>query len=566
MNLTLEPLAPFGLVVTADPGTALRDLRDRIAAWVREHKVVVLRNLVAPTKSELPIAARELGPLQCWSFGSVHELRVEPSTDNYLYTDHAVPLHWDGAFAGAAPSYLVFHCLEAPSAGGETVFVDTATVWQRLSPEQQDRYRCVELRYTTEKRAHYGGRFEAPLVAQHELRGCTVLRFAEPVDDLNPVRVDVVGEGPVQGAQLLREIREELSAPDVRLVLPWRSGDVVVADNLGLLHGRNPFDGAKGRHIRRVNVLPKASRTLRDTLLDSLRIRRPEFMVAELPILLIPLLLAERSLSLATLASLVVTFLLLFHVGDMTNCLADRDLDVVFKPKLAEAVRRLGVPLVVGQIAVSALAALALTAEASHRSGDWTPLGLVAVGLLLGLSYSLRPLYLKGRGLLQIPALVALIFVGPMLLAWTMAGEGVGVWTLGLFVAYGAMQQGIILLNTAEDLPEDRAMNVYTSARALGLRGSVLGSIVLTAGGGAALLGLLGHALSEAGRPIVLGLLPLLVTLFVFVAACSRVLRRLDPLDEDRAIRELRSASRLVPVWITATAVGALFAVGVLRC
>jgi alpha-ketoglutarate-dependent taurine dioxygenase/4-hydroxybenzoate polyprenyltransferase len=566
MSVALESLSPFGLVVTADPGTTLRDLGDRIAAWVRDHKVVVLRNLEAPTKSDLPIAARELGDLQCWSFGSVHELRVEPSTDNYLYTDHAVPLHWDGAFAGAAPSYLVFHCVEAPSVGGETVFVDTATVWEKLSPEQKDRYRCVELRYTTEKRAHYGGRFEAPLVAQHELRGCTVLRFAEPVDDLNPVRVEVVGEGPIQGAHLLGEIRGELSAPDVRLVLPWRSGDVVVADNLGLLHGRNRFDGAEGRHIRRVNVLPPSRRTLRDTLLDSLRIRRPEFMVAELPILLIPLLLAEQSLPTFTLVSLVITFLLLFHVGDMTNCLADRDLDVVFKPKLAESVRRLGVPLVVAQIAVSALGALALTAEASYGSGDWAPLVLVALGLLLGLSYSLRPLYLKGRGLLQIPSLIALIFVGPMLLAWTMAGGRLDLWPLGIFVAYGSMQQGIILLNTAEDLPEDRAMNVYTSARALGLRGSIVGSIVLTAGGGTAVLGLLGAALSDAGRPIVLGLLPLSVTLLVFVTACVRVLRRLGSLAEDRAVRELRAASRLVPVWITATAVGALIGVGVLRC
>jgi alpha-ketoglutarate-dependent taurine dioxygenase/4-hydroxybenzoate polyprenyltransferase len=566
MSLAFEPLTPFGVVVTVDPGTTLRDLADRLSAWVREHKVVVLRNLVAPSKMALPLAARELGPLQCWSFGSVHELRTKTTADNYLYTDHAVPLHWDGAFAGAAPSYLVFHCLEAPPVGGETVFVDTGTVWQRLSCEQKDRFRCVELRYTTDRRAHYGGSFVAPLVQQHALLGHTVLRFAEPVDDLNPVRVEVVGEGPVHAASLLGEIRHELSAKDVRLELPWRSGDVVVADNLGLLHGRNAFDGARGRHIRRVNVLPPTRPTIRELLWDSLRIRRPEFLVAEVPILLIPLLLAPGRLDLATLVSLVVTFVLLFHVGDMTNCLADRDLDVVYKPKLAEAVRRLGVPMVVAQIALSALGAVALMVELAIRSGDLRPLALVAVGLLLGLSYSLRPLYLKGRGLLQIPALIALIFVGPMLLAWTVAGGELDAGSLGLFVAYGAMQQGIILLNTAEDLPEDRAMGIRTSARALGLRGSLVGSMVLTVGGGVGVLALLSVLLAAAGRPVVLALLPLATVLFSFAAVCGRVHGRLAALPEEPALRELRAASRLVPVWISATALGALFAVGVLRC
>ncbi len=566
MSLALEPLEPFGLLVTADAGLTFRDLWTQIEAWVREHRVVVLRNLAALSKSELPLIARELGPLQSWEFGSVHELRVDRAASNYLYTEHAVPLHWDGAFAGAAPSYLLFHCLEAPERGGETVFVDTARVWQRLPEETRDRFRALELRYSTEKKAHYGGSFVAPLVTQHEVRGDTVMRFAEPVDDRNPVRVEVVNESPLVGARLVREIREELVNPASRLELAWRPGDIVVADNLGLLHGRNAFGEHQARHIRRVNVLPKAARTWRNALSDSLRIRRPEFMVAELPIFLIPLLLAQGAWDWGNLASLLATFLLLFHVGDMVNCLADRDLDMVWKPHLAEAVRGLGVRNVQLQIAGSSLAALGLAFELSRRVGHWTPLVLVAIGLVLGLSYSLKPLYLKGRGLLQIPTLIALIFVGPMLLVWTTLGGALGARELAFFLAYGVMQQGIILLNTAEDIPEDRALGVHTSALALGLRGSVAGAFAMVALGGALVALFLGTTLFEAGQVVVLALLPLAATLAAFLYGAAVSWARLRNKNEDQAMRDLRSMSRLVPAWITATAAGTLLAVGVAQC
>ena len=566
MSLAFEQLKPFGLLVNADVGTTFRDLRSQVEAWVREHRVVVLRNLAALTKAELPIAARELGPLQSWNFGSVHELRVDRSASNYLYTDHAVPLHWDGAFAGAAPSYLVFHCLEAPAQGGETVFVDTARVWQGLPEETRDRFRSLELRYSTEKKAHYGGSFVAPLVTQHELRGDTVLRFAEPVDDKNPVRVEVMGEGPLVSAGLLREIRSELANPASRLELAWQPGDVVIADNLGLLHGRKAFGEAEARHIRRVNVLQKRARSWKDALADSLRIRRPEFMVAELPIFLIPLLLAKGAAGWSTIASLLATFLLLFHVGDMVNCLADRDLDLVWKPRLAESVRGLGVSNVKLQIAGSSLAALALAFELSLHAGSWIPLSLVAVGLALGLSYSLRPLYLKGRGLLQIPTLVALIFVGPMLLVWSTLGGELSVPELGFFLVYGLMQQGIILLNTAEDIPEDRAAFVHTSALALGLRGSVAGSFVMVALGGGLVVAFLGAALFAAGHVVVLAMLPLSATLAALLSSVASLWLRLRGKAEAQAIIELRVVSKLVPVWIALTAASTLLAVGVLQC
>ena len=95
-------------------------------------------------KRSLPLEARRLGPLQAWEFGSVNELRAKDNAKNYLFTNAAVPLHWDGAFAGRIPRYLFFQCREAPDrdAGGETTFVDTTLVFRAASEATRDRWRC----------------------------------------------------------------------------------------------------------------------------------------------------------------------------------------------------------------------------------------------------------------------------------------------------------------------------------------------------------------------------------------------------------------------------------------
>src|SRR5262249_32333277 len=85
-------LRPFGLEVRLPPLTSWEALdAAQVEAWVAEHRVVVLRGLRPFTKAELPAAARRLGPLQAWSFGSVNELRPEKTARNYLYADREVP-------------------------------------------------------------------------------------------------------------------------------------------------------------------------------------------------------------------------------------------------------------------------------------------------------------------------------------------------------------------------------------------------------------------------------------------------------------------------------------------
>src|ERR1044072_5451369 len=213
--------------------------------------------------------------------------------------------------------------------------------------------------------------------------------------------------------------------------------------------------------------------TVKRFLLYMLRIRRVEFRVAEIPILAIPVLLLIRDA--APLKTFVFwegifIFFLLFAFGDMINCLADRDLAAVYKPHLSAAVYGLGVRFVTFQVLATAALALVLSAHLSRLTGRWSLFVLVAVGLVLGAAYSVPPVRLKGRGFAQLVCLWLIIFVGPMLFVGLLVDAYPPPALLILAASYGTLQMGVILINTAEDYPEDLAAGVRPTVVATGVR------------------------------------------------------------------------------------------------
>ena len=56
-------------------------------------------------------------------------------------------------------------------------------------------------------------------------------------------------------ARVHQTLRESLYAPENFYAHEWQEGDVVVADNFSLLHGREAFETKAPRHLRRVHVL-----------------------------------------------------------------------------------------------------------------------------------------------------------------------------------------------------------------------------------------------------------------------------------------------------------------------
>jgi alpha-ketoglutarate-dependent taurine dioxygenase len=255
----LGRLSPFGATVNSGAKDAnLYDIPiSTLKKWVDQHRVVVLRGFAPLTGNMLPEFCQRLGELLDWDFGVVNELRVQENSKNYLYTNHAVPFHWDGAFVGRIPHNIFFHCDVAPPAnsGGETLFCDTIRLLDKATVEEQERWAGITITYSTQKVVHYGGSFTSSMIVRHPISGERILRFAEPVEDLNPVQLEIQGIATDEREIFLEDLRQKLYAPEVCLAHQWVSGDILLADNHRLLHGRRAFASAALRQIRRVNIM-----------------------------------------------------------------------------------------------------------------------------------------------------------------------------------------------------------------------------------------------------------------------------------------------------------------------
>ncbi len=252
----VEPVGPFGLLVTARKHRDLRNisgllLEDLFTDW----GLVIFRGFDPLGKESLLDFCLEYpnAELLQWESGPVMEMTPASEAKNYLFSREAVPLHWDGAFH-REPSYLVFHCLQAPdpNGGGETVFTDTNRVWGGATAADRERWANTRITYKTDKVAHYGGSITVDLVQRHPKSGAPILRFAEPVETkLNPVTVEVDGAGP----ELLSDLARRFHEKPYHYVHRWEDGDYLIADNHRLVHGRNAFAKESPRHLRRIQIL-----------------------------------------------------------------------------------------------------------------------------------------------------------------------------------------------------------------------------------------------------------------------------------------------------------------------
>jgi len=255
-------LQPFGRVVTADTAgrrvadIAIEDLFETTLAA----KVVVLRGYGLLPPPELESYCRAAGEILQWDFGAVLDLDIRDDPQNYLFDSCDVPFHWDGAFAAHVPRFFLFQCVQGSpaGAGGETVFCDVARVFREAPEELRELWRHTVISYRTDKLAHYGGLLTSPLLGTHPTTGETTIRYAEPLDSgryLNPLFLTVEGLSAEDAVRVMDDLWVRLHDPEYCYAHHWETGDIVVAENHGLLHGRNRFTGSTERHLQRIQII-----------------------------------------------------------------------------------------------------------------------------------------------------------------------------------------------------------------------------------------------------------------------------------------------------------------------
>ncbi|AHJ95555.1 TauD/TfdA family dioxygenase [Hymenobacter swuensis] len=570
----LEPQTPFGLLVQADsPGQTIAGISaDQIRAWVQEHRLLIFRGFALFDKTQFALYAQQLGePLQ-WPFGAINELKVKADAKNYLYTPSAVPLHWDGAFVGRIPYLIFFQCLKAPRAEdrGGTTFADTGRALARATAAQRARWAQATLRYRTEKIVHYGGTLTQQLLQAHPVTGEPTIRFAEPVHDLNPVTVEVLDATAEQQVALIAELQTALYAPEVFYIHTWQDNDIVLADNHVLLHGRDAFLNPNERHIQRINLLARpAHRGVAQFLKNSKTLRRTEFLIAEIPIFLIPIFLSAENLRFLKKPELyagLAGIYLLFNFGDMVNAYADRRVDAVYKSHLSNAIFELGPAGVRWQMRASVAGTVLISLWLTRHTGRWQFVPLTVIGWALGFQYSWRPLHFKSRGLWQLAAQWAVIFFGPMAYTGSLVTHFPRPAVLTLAGAYGLLQVGVLMLNNAEDYTEDHAAGLNTAIVALGLHRSMRVAQALTGGAGLLALGSFAYLFRAEKLPkaAYLALLPLAGAVAYVAQDYETINQKIAGKDEVAATAVLKENGMRVPQWLKATAYTSLLAAGVL--
>ena len=252
-------LDPFGVRLEGNgEGVESLDVEHLRELFHREG-LVVLRGFKAfDTADGFADWCGRFGEVEVWPFGRVLELVQHENPADHIFDHGYVPMHWDGMYRPRVAQYQIFHCVHAPpaGAGGRTTFSHTPRMLANATDAERELWRRVTGTYMR-KMVHYDSKTVSPVVTRHPFRDYEVVRYNEPpnVDGfVNPPELHFDGVAADELPEFHRSLQASLHAPANFLAHVWRDGDVVLADNFTLLHGREAYASDCARHIRRVHV------------------------------------------------------------------------------------------------------------------------------------------------------------------------------------------------------------------------------------------------------------------------------------------------------------------------
>lgn len=262
-QVSISQLASFGTLVTPeDPTVDCLDLPvDQLRALAGHSRLVLMRGFANRfTGQALADYARRWGQIMSWPFGDVLDVVEKARSPEHIFDSLYVPLHWDGMYRTTVPEFQIFYCVDAGplNTGGETVFVDTIGLLNDTPAPLLEKWRAVDTTCSIPNVSHYGGCVRSALVVDHPVHHMPAIRYNPPVDAIagfrNPHTVAYHGLDEASMRQAVASLHRCLDGAAHRYEHAWQTGDVLIADNLALLHGRNAFTHGSSRHLQRVHV------------------------------------------------------------------------------------------------------------------------------------------------------------------------------------------------------------------------------------------------------------------------------------------------------------------------
>ena len=219
-----------------------------------------------------------------------------------------------------------------------------------------------------------------------------------------------------------------------------------------------------------------------------LLISRVEFMVMGIPVIALSALLAASRPSdlmgdgTVRLGLLTAVWYLAYWISSQMNCLADYELDKIYKSRLPRSIDILKGPTTIwSMITLETVVASTIVAYLAVFESRVGLVMLWVVGLFLIAAYSLEPLRFKRRGFLNLVTLSLILYFLPALYIYYAMAPHMKILPLLALLAFSTQMIGLLLVNQIEDYHEDKKMNVLTSSVRWGLKKASLVSLLFTA-------------------------------------------------------------------------------------
>lgn len=265
MSIEKTFLKPFGVMLEAgvEGGSLTEISSNELRELFNEHQIVVLRNFAdIKTQNELIEFSEQWGQVSLWPFGKVLELTQQENPQDHIFDNSYVPLHWDGMYREEIPEFQIFQCVYAPkeNKGGRTTFSHTPLALKTVSESTRALWQKATGHYQR-KMEFYDSEVSSAVITPHPFKNYNVIRYNETVTSdkaegfINHPQQHFSGIETNEVDDLHNSLRSALYSEDCLYSHEWRTGDIVIADNLTLLHGREAFEHQAGRHLRRVQVL-----------------------------------------------------------------------------------------------------------------------------------------------------------------------------------------------------------------------------------------------------------------------------------------------------------------------
>ncbi|KAL6887172.1 Clavaminate synthase-like protein [Trichoderma longibrachiatum] len=275
-----EPLYPSGWMFKPARGAFSMTMQDVDARKIRSlselNSPVILRGFVKkPNKDQFAKKAEEFGDLTSWKFGLILEVKDRGTNTqglNNVLSMEPMPFHYDGLFktikqvdehgkeslVSTPPRFQIFvGATSSPRDTGFTLF-SSSTMFLKYLPNWLKLEALTEMNWTVSTISFDQTVLKGlPLIVSHPVTGKPCLRYHEPWPQhktrFEPTDVAIDGLEAAESAVICEAIDSVLYDRRVVYYHVWNKGDIVVSDNILMMHTRSAFVSGSDRELWRIH-------------------------------------------------------------------------------------------------------------------------------------------------------------------------------------------------------------------------------------------------------------------------------------------------------------------------